>query len=172
MGIRCLWGLKWRSLSSVPLSKYYLCLKIWLMQLYFSGQMEKDRKEITFTPSLSWGDSSLKCQHYWCIDIIKDVCWNVTAAAQRSDGRLWLGDVLKQHRQIAGMPWSPLMSPCFTSDGNLLKARRASESYTNDYSRSLIVLTVSNMERFRMNFPHNSQFLARSTACTCVFGPD
>lgn len=56
------------------------------------------------------------------------------------------------------MPWSPLMSPCFTSDGNLLKARRASESYTNDYSRSLIVLTVSNMEQFRMNFPTTPNF--------------
>lgn len=74
VGIGCLWALKWRFLSSVPLSKYYLCLKIWLMQLYFSGQMEKDRKllgQITFRPSLSWGDSSPKCQHYWCMDIIK-----------------------------------------------------------------------------------------------------
>lgn len=68
--------------------------------------MEKDREEISFRAGLSWGDSSLKCQHYWCIDIIKHIYQNVIAAAQQSDGRLWLGDALKQHCQIVGMLWS------------------------------------------------------------------
>lgn len=126
VGIGCLWALKWRSLSSARLSKYYLCLKIWLMQLYFSGQMEKDRKEITFRASLSWGDSSLKCQHYWCIDIIKHVYRNVTAAAQRSDGRLWLGMFSNSTDKLlgrCGLHWCPLGSPvveCYWRQGGMV----------------------------------------------------
>lgn len=108
--IGCLWALKWTSLCSAPPFRCYLCLKIWLMQLYLSGQMEKDRKEISFRAGLSWGDSSSKCQRYWWwayfTHIIKHVYWNVTAAAQWSDGRLWLGDVVKQYRQIVGTLWS------------------------------------------------------------------
>lgn len=130
--IGCLWAPIWVSLCCVFLFRSYQHLKIWLIQLYLSGKMEKDGKKISFRDGLSWDDSSLKCQCCWWwasfTHVIKHIYWNVNAATQWSDEQLWLGDILTWHK-LLGYCGICQMSTWSTGDERLLKTRRVSQHH-------------------------------------------